>query len=336
MSRPGSPPPQRQRVRGLSSASEAKSDCGSVRDDELSVLGLKARDSLHVVASASLRSTAGSISQEDIAQALQGYDTSHTSFLHAWTPAPVPELTFDTSRELSASPGLVTPLTSTPSSESVRKTKSMHVVSSGLNFLSKLPLDPPALSRTAILQRRKRAKALSVSSLSTNHPEEENRTHNRKRHAIYGDSEWQVDLPPSDSQQSLSSSVLRESSPRKSLSYVTPPRFFGKAKNFRHTFTKSDVSMCQGLGFKDSASISSIPSIPSLPSFGQPSPSVLPLRVSPSNRTSIKSSKSSKSTKRASRDSISTPAWPPLVQEMMQELDEAIQEWQFISFVASF
>lgn len=126
-SRPGTPPPQEQRGRGLSSASDAKLDCGNYADN-LSGLGLKACDSL-TGSLASLRSTVGDISQEDIAETLQEYNVSQASFLHPWSAAP--DLTFESSNELSVSvsPGLVTPLTSTPSSESVRKmkTKSMHV-----------------------------------------------------------------------------------------------------------------------------------------------------------------------------------------------------------------
>ncbi|KAI0084193.1 hypothetical protein BDY19DRAFT_910029 [Irpex rosettiformis] len=326
VSRPGSPPPQRQRVRGLSSASEVKSDYSSFKDEH-SVSGFEASSNSQVGSFGSLRSTAGDISQEDIVQALQTYDASQASLSHPWS-AP-PDLTFDTSRELSASPGLVTPLTSTPSSESVRKTKSMHVASSGRGFISKLPLDPPALSRASILQRRdrNRTKAFSVSSLSTGHSKEENPTHNRKRHAIYGDSEWQVDLPPSsDSQSSLGESAFPGSGSSRSLSYVAP-RFFGKEINSRHTSTRSDVSSRFGLGLKNSMSTPIVPTILSLPSFDQPS--VLPLKVSTS-RTSIKSIEP------ALLDRASTPTWPPLVQEMLDEIDEAILEWQFTCFAASF
>ncbi|KAI0765552.1 hypothetical protein BC629DRAFT_1541036 [Irpex lacteus] len=178
-SRPGTPPPQEQRRSKAGLCNYA---------DNLSGLGLKACDSL-TGSLASLRSTVGDISQEDIAETLQEYNSSN---------------------ELSVSPGLVTPLTSTPSSENVRKnkTKSMHVTatSAGLAFISNLPLDPPSLGRTAILERRKHThtKAFSVSSLSSGHghPDEGTRIHSRKRHAIYGDSEWQVDLPASDSHSS--------------------------------------------------------------------------------------------------------------------------------------
>ncbi|KAI0693486.1 hypothetical protein BC835DRAFT_1072403 [Cytidiella melzeri] len=320
ITQPGSPPPQKQRSRGLSSAKEAKPTSVSFEED-LSMLGLRARDSL-AGSSASLRLTADENSQEHLARTLLELDVSQVSLMHSWPGAP--DLTFETSDELSGTPDLNTPLTSTPSSESVRKAKSLHMDSPGLIRIPQLPLDPPALGREAIIQRRSRTKAFSVSSLSTSHSREDGRAYNVKRHAIYGDSEWQVDLPTSTSRGSSVASVHLESSPSKTTSFLKSPRFFGR-KTSRHGCTKSDLLSGQGLGLKD---FNVVPTLPSLPTLDQLV--VLPLRIT--NRPLPSGTLS----KHDFQDSSSTLVYHPIIQGLMQDLDNAIQGWNTAFSITSF
>lgn len=257
---------------------------------------------------------------------------SQASLMHSLAGAP--DLTFDSSAELSGSLALDTPLTSTPSSESVRKAKSMHMLegSPGFGPLSEMLFNPPSLGRTAILQRRNRTKAFSVSSLSTSHSDEDARTLNRKRHAIYGDSEWQVDLPSTNSRSSSLVSVVDEFSPAKRPSYVTPPRS-STFKTSGLDSLKGAIPTRQGLGIWGANTavehslaktrVKAIP-LPLLPSSAHPT--ILPLNVKSSSRTlSIH--------KRDTRKGTSTSKYHPIVIELMLDLDIAIQEWQATTFL---
>jgi hypothetical protein len=277
-----------------------------------STSGLDDADSNHG-SCISLRSSLEHNSQEHIAQTLQEYDVSQSSILHSWLGAP--DLTFELSNELSCSSGPGTPLTSTPSTGSVERANSLHLNSPGLGFIQRSLPHPPALGRTAILQRRKRTKAFSVSSLSSSHSRTELPPCNPKRHAIYGDSDWQVDLPQSSSLLSSEISLL-DADPAQNSTYATPPRHSAK-KRALHTSTKSDGFSGRGL-YSENFIYTAIASSSCIAN----QPIILPLRIGSSSGMSR-------------RKAGSVLINPFMMEELLQEIEDDIQEWKTVALYHS-
>lgn len=260
-----------------------------------------------------------------LAQTCDSPENITTSFLDE------PDLTFGTDNDISGPCSLRTPLTSTPSLENNRKTKSVHISSASLvaSDLSVSPVDPPLLGRTAILQRRVRTKAYSVSSLSPSQSKDETSMPDRKRHAIYADAEMSFTLPTATSRTSSVMSVFDEYSPSRKHPFATPPRSSTSKKIPWHLYTKSEAfprPQVSTVGLSRPPStpkrMKSVSTLQSLPEAY--CSSVAPLRIK----------KKLAGTTNAIFVPESSPAEPkmliyhPIVLELLGELDIAIHEWQ--------
>lgn len=233
-----------------------------------------------------------------------------------------PDLTFGTDNDASGSSTLGSPLTSTPSLDGARKTKSLYISDSVDSFKSNV--DPPLLGRTDILQRRVRTKAFSVSSLSTSQSSEDMAVPDRKRHAIYADPDMQFSIPSDVSRTSSVMSVFDELSPSKRPPYVTPARASTTKKIPWHLYTKSEHLSRRQLDASAFAQPPTTPkrkkSISTLPTLLEVcSPTVLPLRFKNKRNTTV--------FERPHSTNDAT-TYHPIVLELLQDLDKAIHEWK--------
>ncbi len=277
------------------------------------------------------------------------------------TPNFSPDLTFETTKELSCSPCLDTPpLNETQSCESVRKAQSMNVLRD-LNFshvasirksniARKLSPSTSADSNNSASLRRTRSKTLSAAALSVA-SKVKGRLHKRKRHAIYADTGMQITFSPPEDNQPFSATVII--SPE-----LEPPAEHSQdsTKSIDEDSISSDHWQCLGEAIPRSTRrlLSSLSTNTPTGYFLAPRSISIPPRSSgselqvsrlfpsPVGPLNIKKSRKAhgRTTWNRSMDeflNIAGEADPsgrlPLVTAMLQELDIAISEWRFVLYL---